>query len=131
MKTILMLMLAMPMLCATLTNETQLAILFSARQADMNEYFKATGAIIQDTPALDPRFTGLRVGMCNKKTWYFESTQVVLPCYATMADRVSWQPYSHMRQAQLGIDEFNAGKRMEGLALIDGNLAESVMLREN
>ena len=114
----------------TITYDNQYALLFSARQADIGEYFKATGVVVQDEPKMNPLFTGLRVESCNKRIWYFESTSVVLPCFATMADRISWQYYSHMRQVIRGINAFNAGNKSQGRTLIYNNVMEYIPIVE-
>ena len=130
-KTLLLLTMFATMLYPTLTNDTQFALMFSARQVDIVEYFKATGVVIQDTPLMNPFFTGLRVDQCFKRVWYFESTKVILPCFATMADKVSWQQYSHMRQTLRGINQYNSGDRTGGKMLINANIAEYVPLKED
>lgn len=130
-KIFLMLALVVSMAYPTLTNDTQLDLMFSARQADIVEYFKATGVVIKDEPLMNPFFAGLRVEQCAKKIWMFESTGVVLPCFATMADRVAWQYYSHARQTQRGIAKYNAGDKEVGKALINVNTMEYIPLKEN
>ena len=125
--------LAISLICnighATLTNDTQLDLMFSARQADLAEYFKATGVVVQDTPLLNPFFAGLRVEQCAKRIWMFESTQVILPCFASMSDRISWQYYSHARQTQRGIAMYNKGDIQDGKALIESNTMEYIPLK--
>ena len=129
MRTIMMLLLFCAVAYPTITYESQYALLFSARQVDLNEYYKATGVVVQDEPKMNPLFTGLRVESCNKRIWYFESTSVVLPCFATMADKISWQYYSHMRQVIRGINAYNMGNITEGRSLIYGNIAEYIEVK--
>ena len=95
----LLFLAVMASLCFSISYQTESKVLLSARQTDIQEFYSTSGVVVNDLPILDPHFAGLRVESCNKKIWYFESTSVVLPCFANMVDRIAWQNMTHTRQA--------------------------------
>ena len=128
---ILTFLLFSSMATAKLDYHNEIQLMMSARHLDQYEYCQTAGVCVQEEVLLDPHFTGLRVESCNKRIWYFESTAVVLPCFASFADRLSWRLYSRMRQTYEGIKLYNAGKKKEGAHMIYANLAERISLRES
>ena len=112
----------------SLTWETKYNILFSARQADLNAYYMYSGVVLEDTPKMNPYFTCLRVAKCRLRIWYYESTAVVLPCFATQADYVSCAPVSHMMLAMKGIEEYENGNVADGVHIMRSHMSYDVPL---
>ena len=118
MKTILMVLALMSVCFASFNlkpSESAEAVLFSARQADMMEYYVRTGVVLKDEPMISPYFACLR-------SYIWSSYQVD---NALMVDRVSCLPYSHYRNAWRGLEMCIAGNS-NGRHLINSNILEAI-----
>lgn len=97
-------------------SESAAAVLFSARQADMMEYYVRTGVVLKDEPIISPYFACLR-----SHVWSSYQVDNTL-----MVDRVSCLTNSHYRNAWRGLEMCIAGNRA-GRDLITRSIIDVVV----
>ena len=106
--------LAGAVFAAKIDYQNQVALLMSARQADIGDYYTASGVVLADVPYLDPHYGCLRVALSKKYPDF--------PC-ASAVDRLSCEPYSHQMEVQKGINLYPTDPAA-ATALIRGVLAK-------
>jgi hypothetical protein len=94
--------------------DTQIEIMRSARNADIQAYFSWSGVVLSDTPIISPFFACVRA---------YNYKGVVTG--ALMVDRVDCQSNSYYKQAWNGIQMCNSNN-MNGKLYIDASLGYPV-----